>query len=176
MRYDEVCLVEVSAQFVEKGDKVHIDLIDELLWKSPPEYEKLPTPAKGQLSFIDLEVIENLIIFTSDNIGFGFQNIGQGTDEGHSSALSGTIDQIGLDEVFTDWLDILEKDTLNILTKINRNRLRNSGVAVSNFIRFITAWEFLPSPWKDEKWNYLGVVDLNKIPDILVEDISDETA
>lgn len=174
-RYGEICLVEVSAQFIAKGGKVHIDLIDDLLWKSQPEYEKLPAPLKGQLSFIDIEAedIENLVVFTSDNVGLEFQNIGQGTDERYSSAISRTIDHIGIDEVFQDWLDALEEDGFALLGEINKTRLKNSQ-AISNFVRFVTAWDFVAYGDYEEEWNYLGMVDLTKIPGILTEETPDE--
>lgn len=173
----ENCLIEISVRFFKVGEPYWSDCLKDSLWKTEPQMLPIEQSSEKQDAFWDQFQTQQDVYFQADNCSFSFQSFGQGTSEDWTNPLDWTIDMIGLEEVFRDWLSDIEKLAISILGEANKKAVNAfRPEPLSNCVNFVTAWEYhgfqVPETsygggdW-DEEWKLLGVVDLANIKNSL---------
>lgn len=111
-----LALVEVTTFFYKKGFKVGREMLANLesdyIWKKEVEADELQPPEERFCGEPDA------YIFKEDNVSFEFKVCGEMMDLVYNSNLEIEIEQIGVDEVFRDYLEDLEKCARAALDKI----------------------------------------------------------
>lgn len=180
---DEICLVEVSAWFVQKGDQSWKNELDYYLWETDPYISPLAQSSDKQIAlWSSVSSVQKPmdIQFNNDNVDFKFRTFGQSTDEEYSNVLDWSIEMIGIEEVFKDWIPDLKKLAMPILEWSNKKRLAKiPNDPLSYHVDFVTIWEYreFTTPktsygggdWEEE-WKLLGLLESNTISSNLVND------
>ena len=169
----EISFVEISIFFFKKGSLGYSALLDDLDYSYPQWEDCVEDINENE---IKSPFKDNDIVFIQDCCGFNFTFIGQNFDSSYHSGAHWEYCEGYQEEFFEGAIEDLIKWGELRLKEHNEKMKFMQNRYETNFVRFITAWEWTSyedSYYHEFKtdWNLLGLVDLDNIKKVIKENI-----